>query len=83
MIEKMNNYLANLKIGQKGIIMEIKGGKGLLQRLYSLGIIPGLPFQVENTSFGPVVIKVSSAKVALGRGVASKIMVKTISEQMP
>ena len=75
-----NTCLRNLKIGEKGIIMEIKGGKGLLQRLYSLGIIPGLPFQVENTSFGPFVIKINNSKVALGRGVVSKIMVKTISE---
>lgn len=75
-----NTYLTNLKVGEKGKIIEIKGGKGLLQRLYSLGIIPGLSFIVENVSYGPVVIKISGTKVALGRGVVSKIMVKTINE---
>lgn len=81
----MNNTeaLTNLKVGEKGIIREIKGDKVMQQRLYSLGVIPGLTLKVENSSFGPIVIKISSNKLALGRGVASNILVEKSNEQTP
>ncbi len=67
-----------LKVGEGGIVEEIRGGKGVIHRLNSLGIIPGLHLTVAHISFGLLAVKVNGGKVALGRGVALKILVRKI-----
>jgi ferrous iron transport protein B len=69
--------LAMMKPGEKGKVVEILGGKGLVNRLEGLGIIPGTEVTKvsEQILHGPVVIKIGNTQVAIGYGMARKVMV--------
>ena len=68
--------LLDLKIGRKGIIGKIVGGRTACKRLNELGLIPGVEVEMVNKiASGPVMIKVKGSKLALGRGLASKVLV--------
>lgn len=71
----------NLKPGQKAKVVEVHGGWGLRQKLCELGILPGQVVTMASSSLwrGPVRVQVNSNEVALGRGVAMKVMVEVIS----
>lgn len=70
--------LIKMKAGQKGRVVEVAAGIGLQDRLMSMGIYEGK----EITKFshfalrGPVAIKVDRTVLALGHGMASKIIVE-------
>ena len=58
-------------------IVSINGGRGMKSRLYSMGLIPGVKVKVLNTAApGPFLVLVRDFKVALGYGIAKKILVK-------
>lgn len=71
--------LVHLKPDHKGRISEIHGGAGLQNRLMSMGVYAGK--EVVKLSYvglrGPVVIRVGRSVLALGHGMAQKIMVET------
>jgi ferrous iron transport protein A len=69
--------LAQLKTGQSATVFEIKGGRRLADRLNSLGIIPGKKITKTSSMLmrGPVTIEVDRAEVAIGFGMANKIIV--------
>jgi ferrous iron transport protein A len=61
-------------------IVEIRGGRGLCRRLAELGFnIGGLIRLVKSHSPGPVVVEVRDSRVAIGRGVAMKVMVLEVA----
>jgi ferrous iron transport protein A len=70
--------LAQMKTGQTGTVVEVLGGQGLVRRLDTLGIRPGKKVtKVSSVLFrGPVTLRVDNAQVAVGFGIARKIMVK-------
>jgi ferrous iron transport protein A len=69
--------LIDLKEGQKGIIISIQGGRNIIQRLTDMGLTPGTEIKmVRKGSFCPVEISVRETDLAIGCGVASKILVK-------
>jgi ferrous iron transport protein A len=70
--------LVKLVPGDSGIVMDIVGGRGVMNRLCSLGIIPGKKITKINSMMmrGPVIVRVGSTEIALGFGMASKVMVK-------
>jgi len=69
--------LIDLKQGQKGIIVSVLGGCEVTQRLVDMGLTPGTEFKmVRKGRLCPVEISVRGSKLALGCGVASKILVK-------
>ncbi|MEO0206330.1 MAG: fused ferrous iron transport protein A/B [candidate division WOR-3 bacterium] len=72
-----NLNLTMLKPGEKGKIVEITGGKGLLTRLDALGISPGAEVTKisEQIMHGPVVVKIGNTQVAIGYGMARKVIV--------
>jgi Fe2+ transport system protein FeoA len=48
-----------------------------MQRLTDMGLLPGERLMVlHNTGFGPVTVLIKGAKVALGHGLASKVIVE-------
>lgn len=54
-------------------------GKGIVDRLYQLGIVPGVIVEiVANYGYGPVVVKIHGSETAIGRGIARKIVVEKI-----
>lgn len=70
--------LVQMKANQKGKIWEISAGRGLQNRLMSMQIYPGK--EITKLSHfvlrGPVAIKVGRSVLALGFGMASKIIVE-------
>jgi ferrous iron transport protein A len=70
--------LAEMRIGQTGTVVEVLGGHGFIRRLYALGIRPGKTItKLSATLFrGPVILRVDNAQVAVGFGMARKIMVQ-------
>jgi len=75
----MNNplFLVDLKEGEKAVVVSVRGGIGVAQRLTDMGLTPGAEIIVIKTAFlGPVEISVRGSKLAVGRGIASKIIVE-------
>ncbi len=70
--------LIDIKDGKKGIIVSIQGGKTLTKRLADLGLTSGTEIKVIGRTLfsGPVQIEVCGSRLALGRGLASKISVE-------
>ncbi len=70
--------LARMQTGQHGVVVQIQGGHGLANRLSALGIRPGKRITKVGSMFmrGPVTIQVDRAQVAIGFGMANKIMVE-------
>jgi ferrous iron transport protein A len=76
MIEKKTVPLAMIGSGKKVKLISVKSGRGLRGRLTAMGLVPNIEFTViSNGSHGPFIIKVKESKIALGRGMANKIMV--------
>jgi ferrous iron transport protein A len=75
----MERYLTDLESGEQGIIAALEGGWGMQQRLRSMGLAEGQ--MIEKLSAlalgGPIVILVNRTQVAIGRGMARKIRVRT------
>ncbi|MBN2076949.1 MAG: ferrous iron transport protein A [Dehalococcoidales bacterium] len=70
--------VSKMKSRQTGKIIEIQGGQGLIARLSALGIIPGRNITKISAMLmrGPVTIKTGSTQVAIGHGMADKIIVE-------
>ncbi len=75
-------HLTKIKADQKAIVREILGGHGVSRRLEALGIRPGKEITKISSHFwhGPVTVLVGKAKVAIGHGMAEKIMVEVVNE---
>ena len=70
--------LTQLEGGESGVVVEIHGGHGLIRRLESLGIRVGKKVTKVSSQFmrGPVTIRIGNSHVALGFGMAKKILVE-------
>jgi ferrous iron transport protein A len=70
--------LAEMRTGQTGTVVGVLGGHGLIQRLDALGIRPGKKVtKLSSTLFrGPVMLRVNNTQVAVGFGMARKIIVE-------
>jgi ferrous iron transport protein A len=57
-------------------IVAILGGRGIRNRLTAMGLLPGTEITViRNGGRGPFVVSVKNSRMALGRGIADKIIV--------
>ncbi|HNY80700.1 MAG: ferrous iron transport protein A [Sedimentisphaerales bacterium] len=75
--EKQTRPLSTAKAGERVRLVRIDAGRGLNNRLASMGLVPNAELRVvSNGHPGPFVLIVKEAKVVLGRGVAQKILVK-------
>ena len=76
--------LAEMRTGQTGTVVGVLGGHGLIQRLDALGIRPGKKVtKLSSTLFrGPVMLRVNNTQVAVGFGMARKIVVE-IDKHLP
>ena len=74
--------LAKMQSGQKGKIVEINGGSGLTQKLLAMGIKTGKEITKINAQWmkGPVLIRQNHTQIALGFGMASKVLVEIDAE---
>jgi ferrous iron transport protein A len=69
--------LKDLKSGEGGRIAQIDGGHGMVSRLATLGIRPGKRITKISSMLmrGPVTVEVDRTQVAVGFGMAGKIIV--------
>jgi len=70
--------IRGMRPGQSGRVVEIQGGSGLANRLNSLGIRPGKRITKVSSMImhGPVTVQVDRSQVAIGFGMAGKILVE-------
>jgi ferrous iron transport protein A len=75
--------LAGMKAGQSGIVGQIPSGYGIIKRLGALGIRPGLKVTKVNSSFmrGPVTVQFGNTQVAIGYGMANRIVIEPIDSR--
>ena len=73
-----NLFLTDLKPNQTAEIVSIMGGMMAAKRLADLGLTEGTKIKViKKAPFsGPVKIEIRGSRLVLGRGLASKILVK-------
>ena len=81
MQEKVQIYLSDVSKRKPVKLVSIKGGKGITQRLGELGLTPGTELKVIQDSGGPLIINVRNSKIAIGRGMAKKMMVELIEAE--
>jgi len=57
-------------------IVQIRGGRGLARKLADMGLVPGTSIRVINAQgLGPVVLEARGTRLALGHGMAQRILV--------
>ena len=78
MINREYISLAGMNSGSKGTIVQIDGGHGLISRLNALGIRPNKKITKISSMMmrGPVTIDIDGTQVALGFGMAKRIIVQ-------
>lgn len=63
--------------GEEAWVVGFRGGRGLSQRLAELGLTPGEPVRVLSAGRGgPVLVEIRGSRIALGRGMAAKVLVR-------
>lgn len=70
--------LTQLEEGESGVVVDIQGGYGLTRRLESLGIRVGKKVTKVSSQLmrGPVTVRMDNSEVAIGFGMARKILVE-------
>jgi len=70
--------LKQMNAGQGGTVVQIQGGRSMINRLSALGIRPGQRVTMVSSMLmrGPVTIQVGTAQVAIGFGMANRIIVE-------
>ncbi len=65
-----------LSVGEEAQLVDVRGGRGIRKRLSAMGLNPGMKVTVmQNAMRGPIILGVLDSRVALGRGMAHKILV--------
>lgn len=72
----MNKGLLKLKRGDAGKVKSIDAGSGATRRLYEMGFHTGAPVNIVKNDSGPVIVCLNGNKIALGRGLAAKIILE-------
>lgn len=72
--------LAELEEGQEGKVVIAFGDRKLICRLCDLGLIPETQIRVLKRGLmeGPIILEVRSCEIAIGREIASKVLVKPL-----
>jgi len=68
--------LSHIKDGEKVKFVSVDAGRGLKNLLAAMGLVPNTEFSVvKNGGHGPMILAVKHSRLALGRVMATKIMV--------
>jgi len=74
--------LSMAKEGSLVRVVNVISGRGLMLRLAELGITPGSIIRVIKVfGSGPILLDVRGSRIALGRGMAMKIIVEVIEDE--
>jgi ferrous iron transport protein A len=72
-----NTSLIKLMPGEKGIVKSIDAGGCATKRLYEMGFNTGANINVVKNDRGPIIVSLSGNKIALGRGLAEKVIINS------
>lgn len=75
-VELTEGVVSRLDSGTTAIVTHVRAGWGLQRRLADLGIVPGVEVKIAGGHGGQVVLQVKGSRLALGRGVAGKIIAR-------
>jgi DtxR family Mn-dependent transcriptional regulator len=65
--------------GEKGVLARTVGGAGRARRLAAMGVRTGEVIEVlQNSRSGPVMIRAGGARLAIGRGLATTLHIRTL-----
>lgn len=67
--------LINLRVGDTCKMARIQAGSSATKRLYEMGFNTGARIEVLKNDRGPMIVGLGGHKVALGRGLAEKMLV--------
>lgn len=72
--------LVDLPVGRRAEVIELRGGWGMQRHLSSLGIRPGKILRkiTSQPLGGPIMVEVEGARVAIGRGMAARIIIRKV-----
>jgi ferrous iron transport protein A len=70
-VKPLSKALANEEL----ILVEISARRRLTHRLAELGLTPGVKLRVVQVNGGPLLVSVRGSRIAIGRGMAEKVMV--------
>jgi len=70
--------LTQMQPGEAGIVREIQGGQGFVRKLQSMGVRPEKKITKVSSHFwrGPQTIEVDNIQIAVGFGMAKRILVE-------
>ena len=84
MLKQQETFLDRLDSGTRAVVSELQGGRGFASRLAGMGITVGCQIEVlQNPAHGSLLVLVRDTRIALGRGVASKILVRESDREQP
>ena len=70
--------LRSVTSGQPVVLVRISGGHRVAHRLAELGLTPGVQLEVLQNKGGPILLAVRGTRLAIGRGMANKVMVRSL-----
>ena len=71
--------LDRMQKGTKGRVIEVLGGRGATLKLAVQGIVPGkIVEKVGHLRGGPVLMRVGRSEVAIGLGLARRVLVEVV-----
>ena len=75
--------LDQLGFGRAARIVAVDGGHGLRRHLQQMGFHPGDAVSVSSRGAfrGPLLVSIHGSQIAIGRGIARKIVIKPVEAQ--
>ncbi len=71
--------LGFLQTGRDAVVSDLAGGRSMRQRLTDIGVVRGTRVKVvKNDMGGPLIISIGEGRLAVGRGMALRIMVEVV-----
>ncbi len=70
--------LSMLGPGERARLLSVNANEGLTSRLNAMGLTPGVEVTVIQDAGGPLLLSVRDSRLAVGRGMAQKILVEII-----
>ena len=68
--------LSMINPSEEVTVTDVRGGRGLVQKLADMGLTPGSKLKVISSHKpGPILIDIRGSRLVLGHGVAHKVMV--------
>ncbi len=69
-----------LPAGKSAVVVGLQGGRGVMRKLDAMGLRPGRRVRMLSSQFmaGPITVLVNGRQVAMGRGIARRILVRAV-----